>query len=75
MWEYVGDQNYNGSYGNYWTNIIRAESSAATVDPPARDGAVTWIDNGGNLLLFGGEGRPGFLNDIWSFNPGSKTWS
>jgi hypothetical protein len=72
MWEYVGTQNYFGSYGNYWNNIIVFPAA----NPPSRDGAVSWTDPGtGNLLLFGGGDGGGFFNDIWSFSVSSKSWS
>ena len=48
--------------------------------PGARTNAVSWIDSGGNLWLFGGQGYDstgtgGYLNDLWEFNPTSKTWT
>ena len=42
--------------------------------PGARIGAVPWIDQSGNLWLFGGLGNDstnsqGYLNDMWKFQP------
>jgi hypothetical protein len=42
--------------------------------PGARFGSATWVDNSGNLWLFGGEGidgggTDGMLNDLWEMNP------
>lgn len=50
--------------------------------PGARGwGASTWVDNAGNLWLFGGVGQAasggGFLNDLWKYdpNPASSTYN
>jgi N-acetylneuraminic acid mutarotase len=48
--------------------------------PGGRDSAASWIAQGGNLWLFGGEGYDstgnwGDLNDLWEFNPSSKEWT
>jgi N-acetylneuraminic acid mutarotase len=53
--------------------------------PRSRDGAVSWVDNEGDLWLFGGRGlfinpakanRPdlGQLNDLWEYNIRSNQW-
>jgi N-acetylneuraminic acid mutarotase len=62
-----------GIYGTLGT------PSAGNV-PGGRTGAVSWVDKGGNLWLFGGAGNdstggPGFLNDLWEFNPSIKEWA
>jgi hypothetical protein len=51
--------------------------------PGARVNATTWTDSSGNFWLFGGYGYDGttptatlgFLNDLWMFNPSTKTWT
>jgi len=72
--------------GNNWTwmsgsNIANQASDYGTKGTPAvtnmpggRTSAVTWIDRGGNLLLFGGDvydpARMGTLfNDLWLYKP------
>lgn len=64
--------NAPGVYGTLGT------ASASNV-PGARDSAVSWTDNSGNLWLFGGTELNGtvveFLNDLWEFNPTAKTWT
>jgi len=73
MWEYVGTQNYNGSFFNYWVNLIQAYSGTG---PAPRNGAVTWTDpTTGDLWLFGGQAGTTFLNDLWSYhiNPTPNT--
>jgi hypothetical protein len=74
LWEYVGTQNYNGSYQNYWNNLTVAYSG---VGPAPRDGAVTWTQPGvgGDLFLFGGQTGTTFLNDLWRYNIAAKTWT
>jgi uncharacterized repeat protein (TIGR02543 family) len=47
--------------------------------PGARNGAVSWIDNSGNLWLFGGSGYDSqntffYLNDLWKFDGTNWTW-
>jgi N-acetylneuraminic acid mutarotase len=44
--------------------------------PGGRDEAVSWMDNSGNLWLFGGENiLGGSFNDLWEFNPSINEWS
>lgn len=48
--------------------------------PGNRETALGWTDNSGNLWLFGGDGfgsdgRSGYLNDLWEFNPTSNQWA
>lgn len=46
--------------------------------PGPRSQAVSWIDNSGNLWLFGGQetnSSSGDLNDLWMFSPATKEWT
>jgi N-acetylneuraminic acid mutarotase len=48
--------------------------------PGGRNSAAFWTDNSGNFWLFGGTGlattnTPGFLNDLWMFDPSTKEWT
>ena len=74
LWEYTGTQNYNGSYNNIWTNV---KAPFIGGGPSPRTGAVTWtLPSTGELFLFGGsDGASSFLNDIWKYNIGAKTWT
>lgn len=73
MWEYTGTQNYTGSFYSYWNGIAPAIASPV---PAGRWGAVTWTDAAGNLWLFGGQdGFTNFLNDLWTYNIGTSTWT
>jgi N-acetylneuraminic acid mutarotase len=70
------DGGYVGQPGMYGT----LGAPAAANVPGGRSSAATWIDNAGNLWLFGGEGidsagNYGELNDLWEFNPNSNQWT
>lgn len=75
LWEYQGTglANYEGSYNQYWT-LINENST-----PAGRWGAVTWVDASGTegrLWLFGGQDQfTNFLNDLWVYDIGAKTWT
>lgn len=48
--------------------------------PGARQEPTSWTGAGGNLWLFGGDGydsagAPGYLNDLWKYNPTSGQWT
>ncbi|WP_372629898.1 cadherin-like beta sandwich domain-containing protein [Cohnella sp.] len=47
-----------------------------TFKPPAREAAMmTYDESEGNVILFGGEGNSGLLNDTWVWTGGSdNTW-
>ena len=55
--------------------------AAPTNSPGARDNAATWVDNGGNLWLFGGHGVDPKIpadyafNDLWKFSPSTNEWT
>jgi len=74
-WTWVtGSRQVNalGIYGK-----LQQTSAAAT--PGARAQAVSWVDNNGDLWLFGGDGNgskgSGFLNDLWLFHPSTRQWT
>jgi hypothetical protein len=79
-WTWVSGHNttpsLNGEKGVYGTQGV----PSVTNFPAGRDFAVSWIDNSGNLWLFGGRGVDstgtyGLLNDLWEFTPGANTWT
>lgn len=64
--------------GNAQFNSFGVFNSGNT--PGARDEAVSWIDRGGNLWLFGGFGydvanTEGELGDLWEFDPYTHLWA
>lgn len=64
-----------GAPGVYGTLQVPAQGNT----PGGRDDAISWIDNQGNLWLFGGigfdgAGVQGYLNDLWMFNSSKSQW-
>ncbi|MEI6309141.1 MAG: kelch repeat-containing protein [bacterium] len=58
---------------NYATNTWTNRNS--TNPPPARDGHTMAYDNqSGKLILFGGWGDSGKLNDTWAYDYTANTW-
>jgi len=56
------------------------DTPAAGNIPGGRSGAASWTDSGDHLWLFGGDGYdandvPGYLNDLWEFNPSTSEWA
>jgi N-acetylneuraminic acid mutarotase len=81
QWTWEGGSNtftasITGSSGVYGT---QGTSSTGNI-PGGRFGSVTWVDAQGNFRLFGGQGQdvagnPGYLNDLWTYNPNSGAWT
>ena len=66
----------NGEPGIYGSLGI---ASPANV-PGGREQCASWKDASGNLWLFGGfgidaNGIPGYLNDLWKFDPQAGEWT
>jgi N-acetylneuraminic acid mutarotase len=69
-WTWVAGSNIENAIGMYGTQ----GAPATTNVPGSRDYPVCWIDNIGNLWLFGGYGynsigNGGYLNDLWRYQP------
>jgi N-acetylneuraminic acid mutarotase len=69
VWTWMG-----GGSTKYQANGVWDSTQAAY--PSGRDGAAVWVDAGGKVWLFGGQGYPtsgasstAFLNDLWWFDP------
>ncbi len=63
-----------GDNGIYGTQGISAPSNR----PPSLGYAATsWVDNSGNLWLFGGwnSGTYGYYSDLWEYNIGTNEWT
>jgi N-acetylneuraminic acid mutarotase len=76
IWTWVSGSNLRNQPGAYGT----LGTAAAGNTPGARTSAIAWADSFGNLWLFGGNGydsagNPGYLNDLWEFNPTAGTWT
>ena len=73
-WTWVSGDNVMDRSGVYGTRGIAADTNK----PGARYGSISWIDNEGNLWLFGGFGRvsksTSLLNDLWKFDGTKWAW-
>ncbi|MBS1971659.1 MAG: hypothetical protein JSU04_15210 [Bdellovibrionales bacterium] len=76
-WTFVAGYPYVEQGGNYGTKGVPSTANF----PGSRVGSVSWVDNSGNLWLFGGWGGDelghgyGSLNDLWRFNPTTLEWT
>ena len=75
-WAWMAGSNVGAQAGVYGT---MATPTVGNV-PGVRQQAASWIDDDGNLWLFGGQGYDsaytfGDLNDLWILDPGSAVWT
>ena len=75
-WTWVSGSSTVNNIGVYGTNAVASTSNL----PGARSGASGWIDNAGNIWLFGGyginyDGTLTSLNDLWVFTVTAGTWT
>ena len=75
-WTWVAGGNTGFQKGVYGTKGLADPLNT----PGSRVDAVTWVDAGDRLWLFGGEGidgsdNPGLLNDLWRFDPATGLWT
>jgi hypothetical protein len=83
-WAWMGGSSLTTDVANPTVSYGTLGTPTAGNTPGGRENASSWIDNSGNLWLFGGDGvdanyNLGFLNDLWVFNPslgahGEWTW-
>lgn len=53
-----------------------AEPTQPTLAPPSRqDPSALWDPEGRRVLVFGGHGRLGYLDDLWSYDPARNSWA
>jgi N-acetylneuraminic acid mutarotase len=74
VWTWLNGSDQVGSAGSYNTQ----RTPNPTNYPGARRDSVSWIDQNGDLWLFGGFGKAlsdGYLNDLWWFNKTSTIWT
>lgn len=76
QWTWVSGPSTNAVDGVYGTK----GTPAAANMPGARDKAISWVDTGGNLWLFGGEGYDSagtwwYLNDLWKYDIVNDQWT
>lgn len=75
-WTWMKGSNTVDQYGVYGTQGI---SSPANY-PGSRSFSIKWVDNSGNLWLFGGigyaaSGSVGSLTDLWKYNIATNEWT
>ena len=75
-WTWISGSHIANQAGVYGTKNTAAISNI----PGARSGAVSWVDSGGRLWLFGGmgfdsAGNQGLLNDLWRYDPTTLEWT
>jgi len=76
QWTWVSGGNSSNARGNYGTE---GNPSASNV-PGARYRQSGMMGHAGKFWIFGGQGydgngRPGFLNDLWEYDPGTNQWT
>ena len=76
QWTWVSGASTVDANGVYGTEGVTASSNS----PGAREGAVTWTDSAGRRWMLGGAGfdafgSNGFLNDLWTFDPATQSWT
>jgi N-acetylneuraminic acid mutarotase len=72
IWTWINGSNSANVHGVYGTQGVASNNNV----PSARSSAISWIDGGGNLWLFGGSnGVETLFNDLWEFNPTNDTWT
>jgi N-acetylneuraminic acid mutarotase len=75
QWTWVSGSDDVNAIGIYGT---KGQADASN-QPGARNSSISWIDNSGNLWLFGGFGNSssssGYLNDLWKYNPTTNQWT
>ena len=74
-WTWMGGDSSTGGLDSLPGVYGTLGTPAAGNNPGSREGAVSWIDNKGNLWLFGGNNDGMFLNDLWEFNPSTNEWA
>jgi N-acetylneuraminic acid mutarotase len=75
-WTWVSGTTLMNQNGIYGTKLV----ASITNNPGGRSQGVTFLDNTGNLWLFGGlgndaSGNVGNLNDLWKFNKTTNEWT
>jgi hypothetical protein len=76
LWTWVSGSDIIRQLGFYGVKGIPSPNNL----PAARTKSISWIDNSGNLWLFGGWHIEGWdfdvpLNDLWKYEPSSGLWT
>jgi hypothetical protein len=76
QWMWVKGPTTRNIGGTYGTKGVAHSAN----NPGGREVAIQWMDNTGNLWIFGGygydgSGSIGFLNDLWKYDPVTNQWT
>ncbi len=78
MWVWMGGTTYTDEFGEYGSLGVPDPANI----PGGRQRPVTWTDNQGNLILFGGNGMgdnsqftSDNLNDLWVYTLSTGNWT
>lgn len=79
-WAWMSGSSTRGSTSGQPGVYGKLGTPAAGNVPGGRFSASSWIDRGGHLWLFGGDGsdaqgNQGELNDLWEFDPSTREWA
>jgi len=79
-WTWVSGSQTANAVGVYGAQGVASTSNVPGARGNSDGAAQSWIDQSGNLWLFGGygydsTGRAGLLNDLWKFSPSTKEWT
>ena len=62
-------------YSLDFTTLTWSKIDPCGNSPPPRDSHSAILYNGNDMIVFGGNGNCGKLNDLWNFNFSDKKWS
>jgi hypothetical protein len=71
LWTWVGGSKDPDAPPVYGSQGLAAASN----DPGARALASSWVDNSGDVWLFGGSSDLGSLNDLWTYSASTGQWT
>jgi hypothetical protein len=72
MWTWMKGSGLPNDAGNYGTQGVPSPGN----NPPSRShGMATWVDNTGDLWMFGGLVTAGLFSDLWKYEISSNQWT
>ena len=76
LWTWKKESNVAFAAGVYGTKGVPDVNNL----PGSRDNQMTWTDSNGHFWMFGGAivdggGLAGDVSDLWSYDPGTSTWT
>ncbi len=86
-WTWIGGSSTVGSNCDLTLDICGRQGAYGTLGTPAAENMpggrwldTSWTDSSGDFWLLGGwafdaNGKDGYLNDLWEFNPSTNEWA